>query len=271
MNYKKLLKISFTFFIFLFIACDEKIDRNEKIVAQVGTSKLTEDELINILASKSNSNTYKEEFIKEWIETEILYQLAFEEKLVTKENYYRILKESEKELASVIVINNILETHPIKFTDDDLLEYYNSKKEDFVFGTDVFILNLISFRNEESAINFRNSVIESNWQIASEEIRNKKDLIEDYKNKTYRSSQIHSSKLLRILMELFQDEISLVVETEPNKFVIVQMIDKIDQSTIPQFEYVKDKVRESYILNSQKELISHFLDSLKIDKKVKVF
>ncbi|MFZ1288986.1 MAG: peptidylprolyl isomerase [Melioribacteraceae bacterium] len=271
MNYKKLLKISFTLIIFSFLSCEEETNKKEEIVAQVGTSKLTKDELNNFLASKKGSIKFKEEFIKDWIETEILYQLAFEEKLVTKENYYRVIKESEKELASSITINNLLENHQINFSDSDLLEFYNSNKEDFVFGTEAFILNFVSFKTEESAINFRNNVIENNWDEALTAFQNNENILENFLNKVYRSSQIHSNKLLRVLMELFQDEISLVVETEPKKFVVVQMIDKIDRSTIPQFEYVKDRVKESYILNSQKEMLKHFLDSLKLERKVKVF
>lgn len=133
------------------------------------------------------------------------------------------------------------------------MDFYNSNKEDFIFGTDAFILNLISFKSEENAINFRNNAIENNWDEALTAFENSEELIDNYVNKVYRSSQIHSNKLLRVLMELFQDEISLVVETEPNNFVVVQMIDKVDRSTIPQFDYVKDRVKESYILTAKKK------------------
>ncbi|MBK7103945.1 MAG: peptidyl-prolyl cis-trans isomerase [Ignavibacteriae bacterium] len=266
-----LLKISLTLIIFSFLSCEEESNKKEEIVAQVGKSKLTKNELDDFLASKKGSIKFKEEYIKDWIETELLYQLAFEEKLVTKENYYRIIRESEKKLASSIAINNLLENHQINYTEDDLVDFYNSNKEDFIFGTDAFILNLISFKSEENAINFRNNAIENNWDEALTAFENSEELIDNYVNKVYRSSQIHSNKLLRVLMELFQDEISLVVETEPNNFVVVQMIDKVDRSTIPQFDYVKDRVKESYIFNSQKEMLKQFLDSLKLERKVKVF
>lgn len=265
------LKISLTLIIFSFLSCEEESNKKEEIIAQVGKSKLTKNELDGFLASKKGSIKFKEEYIKDWIETELLYQLAFEEKLVTKENYYRIIRESEKKLASSIAINNLLENHQINYTEDDLVDFYNSNKEDFIFGTDAFILNLISFKSEENAINFRNNAIENNWDEALTAFENSEELIDNYVNKVYRSSQIHSNKLLRVLMELFQDEISLVVETEPNNFVVVQMIDKVDRSTIPQFDYVKDRVKESYIFNSQKEMLKHFLDSLKLERKVKVF
>lgn len=271
MNYQKLLKISFILFSISFVSCEEEIKDKEVIVAQVGSSKLTENELTNILGSKKYSQKYREEFIKNWIETEILYEMAIEGKLLNSENYYRIIKDSEKELASSIALDKLLFEHPIQFSDSDLVEFYNSKKEDYVFTSDAFILNVISFKNEESAINFRNFAVETNWSEALKKYGDDQELNENYSNKIYRSSQIHSQKLLRLLAELFQDDISIVVENEPNDYVVVQMIDKIDQSAIPQFDYVKDRVKESFILNKQKEILSHLLDSLKLEKKAKVF
>ena len=49
------------------------------------------------------------------------------------------------------------------------------------------------------------------------------------------------------------------------------MIDKIDPSTVPQFDYVKDEVKENYIVYTQREMIQNFLDSLIVEKKVKVY
>lgn len=271
MNYQKLLKISFVLITISFAGCEDDNKNKEVIVAQVGSSILTENELIAILGSKKYSQKYREEFVKNWIETEILYELAIEEKLLTSENYFQIIKDSEKELASSIALDNLLSENPIRFSDSDLVEFYNSKKEDFIFTSDAYILNYVSFKNEESAINFRNFAVENNWSEAINKFENDHDLSENYLNKIYRSSQIHSQKLLRLLAELFQDDISIVIETEPNDFVVVQMIDRIDQSAIPQFDYVKDRVRESFILNKQKEILSRLLDSLKLEKKAKVF
>ncbi len=96
-------------------------------------------------------------------------------------------------------------------------------------------------------------------------------MLEINKSILLKSTKIQSKKLFRVLKELYKDEISLAIETELNKFVVVQLIDKIDPSTIPQFNYVKDVVQESFIIFSQREMVRSFLDSLIAEKKVKVF
>ncbi len=270
MNCKMLLKISIFFALLTFISCKSENKKRETIVAQIGDSKLTEAEVDTLLVGKK-SHKIKEEIIKNWIETELLYQQAIEKKMLTKENFQGIIKNSEKELAAAISIKNYLKNHPIKYSDQDLKKFYLSKKNDYSFSTNAFILNFASFKTEESAINFRNDAIENKWKASVHHYKKKSDLIKNYSNKIFKPSQIQSERLLRVLSELYKGEISLVIPTELNNYVVVQMIDKIDPSTVPKFDYIKNQVKENYIVYAQRELIKDFLDSLFIEKKVKVY
>jgi hypothetical protein len=269
-NSQKHLKISLFLALITLLSCNEESKNKETFVAQVGESKLTEAEINSALLGK-DSKKLKEELIKNWVETEILYQQAIEKKLLTRENFHNVIKNSERELAAAISVNYFLNNHPVNFTEEDLREFYLSNKDDYSFSTNAYVLNYASFKTEESAISFRNDAIEKKWDEALGSFSENSELIEEFTSKIFKPSQIQSSKLLRVLSELYRDEISLVVETELNNYVVVQMIDKIDQGSIAPFDYIKDKVRENYTVYLQREQIQNFLDSLIVEKKVKVF
>lgn len=270
MNCKKLLRISIFFALLTFISCKSKNEKRETIIAQVGDSKLTETEVDSLLMGKK-SHKIKEEVVNNWIETEVLYQVAIDKKLLTSDNFQNIIQNSERELAASISINSYLENHPVKYNYQDLREFYLSKKNDFSLSTNAYILNYASFKTEESAINYRNDAIENKWENSINHYKNNSDLIEQHSDKIYKPSQIQSEKLLRVLTELYKGEISLVIPTELNNYVVVQMIDKIEPNTVPRFEYIKDQIRENYIVYTQREMIRNFLDSLIVEKKVKVY
>ncbi len=62
-----------------------------------------------------------------------------------------------------------LKSYKIEISDDELKEYFNVNEEDYNFSDDAYILNLVSFSNEESAIRFRNNAIIDGWEKAVED------------------------------------------------------------------------------------------------------
>ncbi len=73
------------------------------------------------------------------------------------------------------------------------------------------------------------------------------------------------------MQKLLNGEISLVIETELNNFVVVQQIDKINQNSIPNFKYVKNDVYKSFLMLKQREIIRNYLDSLLTQKNIKIY
>ena len=79
----KLIKYYLALVIGLTLSCaEEKTDA--KIVARVGSSSLTEEELNAALGSETNANKYREEFIRRWVETELLYREAVNENITAE-------------------------------------------------------------------------------------------------------------------------------------------------------------------------------------------
>ncbi len=132
----------------LLAACGKE-KKVEKYIAKVGDQYLTEDELKSYLSSEEYKNQYKEEIIRNWIENEVLYQEAVNEGIPNEDAYKNLVNRTNKELAVAILKKNVLENFKQEVTIQDLVEYYEKFKNDFRFPDEAYMLNLISFDNEE--------------------------------------------------------------------------------------------------------------------------
>jgi hypothetical protein len=159
----------------------------------------------------------------------------------------------------------------VQFSQNELETFFNRNQEDYSFSEDVFLLNYISFTNEERAILFREKALELNWSNAFTEFENDSTLYNHFQNHSLKLSDIQSKRISRVIDKLYQNEISLVMHTELNNFVVVQQIDKIPKNSIPNFDYVKSDVEQSYLMLKQRKMIKDYLDSLITKKNVKIF
>ncbi|MCW8849522.1 MAG: peptidylprolyl isomerase [Melioribacteraceae bacterium] len=182
-----------------------------------------------------------------------------------------MLESSKRELAAAIAIADYLKSYPIEISEDELKEYFEVNEEDYNFSDEAYILNLVSFSNEESAIRFRNNAIIDGWEKAVSKLVEEDELLESKQDKIFKLSEIQSRRISRVLQKLFNGEISLVIETELNNFVVVQQIDKINQNSIPNFKYVKNDVYKSFLILKQKEIVRNYLDSLLTQKNIKIY
>jgi hypothetical protein len=274
-SWKKLLKTKKLFlgsFLFLaFISCDRESEVKEVIVARVGDSVLTENRMNQFLGDKSGIAKSRDEYIRQWLETELLFQIAMEDNLLSEDNFFKIMNSSSKELAANIALSDYLEKQKIDFSRNKLKRYYETNKEDYLFYEDAFLLNLIRFNDESSAIAFRNRAIREGWEKALEIFSNDTSFLSDERKRIYKQSEIQSKLISRVLGKLYDDEISVVINTELNDFVIVQYLDKIEMNSIPIFDYVIDDVRNAFVIEEKKKQAKSFIDSLMMQQRVKIY
>lgn len=257
--------------IFVLVGCQDKKEPVEIYVAEVGNIKLSQSELERDLGNNMNLAKYREEYIRDWIETEILFQISTENNLLNNNNYQKIIKNSQKELAASIAINNYLNSNPVSIGEKELRKYFDENKSDYNLSYDSYILNYAEFSSEESAINFRDNAIENGWDKAIQSFVNDSTLVINSENRLYKLSEIQSERTLRVLKKLFKNEISFVINTELNNFVVVQQLDEIVKNSTPKFQYVKENVRNSMLVLKQREQVRLLLDSLINQKNVKIY
>ncbi len=262
---KLLKKINKVFFVIIlaaaFYGCGKDKDRQD-FVARVEDSYLTEEEISEFLDTASNQQSRKNEFISNWIETELLYKEALEEDIIDEEEYIRIIEQSKKELAKAILFKKIIDDSEIEYSDEDLEYFYDRKKDEFRFFEEAFLFNIIKFTDEDKAILFRNTLIESDWIKAHNVFRGDPDLNISQENRLQTESEIQPVEYITVLQNLLPNETSIVLNSEPNKFVVLQLIRKYNKYEIPEFALIKEKVRKRFLMLSRYEILQDYIKNL---------
>ena len=243
----------------LFTGCGKETPQRE-FVAKVNSAYLSKEDLQTIIDSVPGSNQFRSEIIRNWVNRECLYQQAIKEGILKSNEYQRIIENSKKELASALMLKKFYEDEETSIDDKSLEAYFVSNNDLFRLNNEAYLLNRINFVNEDKAIQFRTTVIESNWNKASNVY--KKEASKIILNRLYDEPEIHPAELLRIVEELNPKEVSIVVNTGDNFYEVVQLIEKYQKGTIPPLDIIKDKVSAAYISNKKEMQLSNYLEKL---------
>ena len=260
----KLLKtnkliITLIFAAAIFSGCGKETQQRD-FVAKVNNAYLSKEDLKTMIDSVPGSSQFQSEIIRNWVNRECLYQQAVKEGILKSNEYQNIIEDSKKELAAALMLKKFYEDKKTLIDDKSLETYFVSHNDLFRLNNEAFLLNQINFTNEDKAIQFRTTVIESNWNKASNVF--KKDASEVILTVLFDEYEIHPAGLLRIVKELDPKEISIVVNTGDNKYSIVQLIEKYSKGTIPPLDIIKEKVSAMYISNKKEMQFSDYQEKL---------
>ncbi len=274
MNYLKLIKTNNKILIILITAAFIQSCGKEKpgsdYIAKVNDAYLTKKELTTIADSGSAKNLYKSELIRNWIDREILYQQAIKEGIVDETFFKEIIENSKKELAAALLVNKIYENQNKNFEPKEIEEYYQKNKENFKLFYDAYLINQITFNDEDKAVQFRNTVLESNWNKALNAFKVDSSIIREESSKLYYEYEIHPVTLLRIVKELYPQEISIIISDSLDNYIIVQLINKFDKGTIPPFEVIKGTVKSRFTAENKENFIKSYLKDLYSNNEIEV-
>jgi hypothetical protein len=231
---------------------------------------LNEEDLNRALGQYSNSGRYREEYINEWVKKEILFQEAVKEGITNDSDYVRILEQSAKELAASLLIKKILAENPVEPTPEQLKEYFEVRKRDFVLNQDLYKINSIVFNNYENAVKFRSILLESEWTKALDAFRGDNSLLFSETGANYPEYKIQPILFYKTISALLPGEISIVLQKEPGKFAVVQLVGKIAAGEAPSFDLVEERVKEQYKIEKEKELIANYINTLIDDYEIEI-
>jgi hypothetical protein len=254
----------------LIVAGCSRQEKQESYIAKVDNSVLTETQLKEALAQDQNKSKFRSEFINDWIETEILYQQAEKEGILKEERFNSLLERSKKHLAVALFIEKVIEESKIEVSEEEINNYYEANKNDFKLIDDAYRINIINFSDFDKAVSFRLSLMESDWSKTTNNYSSEKSIVNSEASKLLFTHQIQPVALLRIITNLQPGEVSIVLETEPMKFTVVQLIEKLDKGSVPQLEFVKNDVNTRIIMLKKKDLIRNYIDKLITDHNFEI-
>ena len=253
---------------FLFIAgCGE--DHGDKTYrARVEKSYLTDEEITNSVADDSLS---RNTFIKNWINSELFYLEALENGVPDDPELKKLLEKSRKELINSFLIRKYLEENKIVPTEPELRAFYKDQSDLFTMSDDAYIVNMVTFSDDETGWKFRDAVLDGNW--AKEVILMQKDpvLISEFSSQVIYSHDISQGSLIRLIQGINPGEISPVLEEANNQYTVVKLIRSYSKGSIPDFKYIKGDVERVFIEWKLKDRLEEYTKNLysKYDIEIK--
>ncbi|MBU1100018.1 MAG: peptidyl-prolyl cis-trans isomerase [Bacteroidetes bacterium] len=255
--------------LFMLSGCKNDVD-DSAFVARVNDTVLTESMLASMMQSPNYDNKYSSEVIRQWVEKEILFQEAVNLEITENSNIEFILETSRKELAAAILLKEHYKFAEKDVDEEELIEYYNESKDELKLIDDAYLYNIICFNNEYSAIDYRRMVMTNGWADVKN-LQSKDSTVTEFRVEYFQHEyQIYPSKILKIMENLLPGEVSIVLKLEPEKYTIVQLLNKFKKGSIPKYEYVKKIIENRYKMIRRKKIYSEYFQELSSKYNVEI-
>lgn len=274
MSFKKHLNQNSNGIIFLlsvitFFSCTEE-PKKENYIARVNNSYLTREEFASLVDTTSLSRSEKDQIISDWIHRELLYLAAKEKGITDSKNYKKIISNSGKQLAAAILLNDYLTDEELEVSDDELKDYYEKNKNYFKLKTDSYLINKITFSNQDVAIKFRTLAIESDWDKAVNLFSADSNLVQSIKSEFIEENLLYPRDLARIVRDFYSKEISLVITENDGYYSVIQLVEKFNKDSIPPLEVIKQSVTERILAEKRRQLIKDYINDLYSNNEIEI-
>lgn len=239
-------------------------------VARVNDAYLTKKELASLIDTTMVNTLHKSEVIRNWINREILFQKAKKDGIVKQDDYKRLIKNSGKELAGALLLDNYISSVTINFEQRDLINYFEENSNDFKLPDKSYLLNIIHFGNEDRAVEFRSLVLDSDWQKAMNVFYGDSEIISIESKLLLKEQDVYSIKVLRLVKRLHPLEISIVISEREGYYTVVQVLKKYLNGSLPSFDVIKKDVEKRYLAVKRKELLENYIKDLYSKNEIEV-
>ncbi len=231
--------IFFPIFLLFFLACQEEKQSQPEIIAKVGNSVLFETDLQTLARVYGIPLSDRKQIIEDWIDSEVYFQEAKKRGITNSSKFKVILHGSEKMLAKSILAKDYVQSQVFEITDSEIENYYNSHLDEFHYSQDVFVLTKLNFMQFETAIVFRNSAIQKNWEFAKKSYPN--NII--WEKKIVAKSDLHLPQLQRTISLMKEEEISPIIDEQDSTFSIYKTEKIIPKGAQIPKENIADEIK----------------------------
>lgn len=257
---------------FLLLNCEQNsynTEKNGKTIVSIGKKKLTSSQVDSISLVEKNKLKTKSELIKSWTDREVLYNAAVDDSILYLQEYKEIINQSKKELAVAYYLREVLKKYDENISYSMISNFYEDHSEEFRCAYTSYFLKQADFKVYKTALDFRKEIFLTDWEKASDKFKNESDV--NFTEKLIVEHDINPAKLQRLIKNLLNDEVSIILETEPNKYSVVQLVRKFYKNQIPELKFVINKVKQRLVMIEKKMFINDLINDLYIKYKVESF
>jgi len=254
----------------IYISGCEKEQPKKDYVARVNDRYMTKEEFNYLIDSSSTKNMFKNELIRNWINKEVLYQKALKEGITNEKEFNRLMENAKKELAVALLLEKIYSENVTMPDIQQIDTYFSEHKNEFRLFYDAFVINLITFSNEDKAIKYRATLLESDWKKASNVFNGDSSILNNETTNLVYEYELQSAALSRTIKELNPGEVSIVFYSQPGAYSVAQLVQRVEKNSIPPLEYIRPLVEKRIIAEKKEELYKNYLNELYSNNDIEV-
>ncbi len=253
----------------VFTGCSKEI-RKDDYLARVNESYLTREEFASLVDTSNLSLEQKDQIIKNWVYNEMLFQKAVEEGITERDDYKRILKNSNRQLAAAMLLEEYALMEDLDYSDEELYNYYLMNKNYFKFSTDSYLINRVYFTDENKAIKFRDLALQKDWDEAINIFFKDSSIQNNPASQLVDENNIYPLQLSRIIKDLYPQEISLVITEKPGYYSLVQMLHSFLKDSVPPFDVIKTIIQKRFVAEKKNKIIEDYLIALYSQNEIEI-
>ncbi|HEX7509732.1 MAG TPA: peptidyl-prolyl cis-trans isomerase [Chitinivibrionales bacterium] len=241
------------------------------LVARVGSSVLTLDNLYKSIPPEYSDFVTREQminYVRQWIDNEILYQEALRQKIDKEDEIKERLKRMKQDLLCAEIINrNAGSAQNIQISEDMIEHYYNENKTKFLRTLEAIRYIQILVDDAAGAWNIRARVTPDNFLLCASQYS--KIPVPDPRSVPYVTGDEIPPQLVKEIAGIRIGGISNPIKTDQG-YSIIRILDKQAKGSIKQIDEVREDIVNILSTKTQNAAIERMLSGLRSKMVVEV-
>jgi peptidyl-prolyl cis-trans isomerase C len=235
---------------------------DQQVVARVGDATLTMDEIKNRIPPEySDFITYEQnvDYVKRWIDSEILYQTALKRKIHQEPAIKKRLEKMQKDLLMSEMISRLC-TQTSDVSEMEIEKYYRENMEQFMRKETEIKYVHMSIKTLGEAWRIRNQIIPDNFLILARKYSI--DPVTNIKSLSFVTRNEVMPELAEVIFDIKIGGITPPIKT-PFGYYIVKIIDKKGPGSARPLAMVKEEIINHISSKTQKIRLDRVISNLR--------
>ena len=245
-------------------SCEKPVDERY-VVAKVEDESLTIQALIAEIPPQIRSNLSEveiREYVLRWINSQVLYHEALEQKFDERLEFQMEIEELKRELLITKLVEQAL-NEDVSVTDEEIQAYFDANQEGFRLIEDLVHAYhvLLGTRKEANDVSRRLKAGESFAAVFSDVSLDSSNNTDDW-DLGYFSKDKIAPEISNVVFKLRKGATSLPIKSAFG-YHVVQLVDKKKKGEVKNFELVKEEIRLKIQARKKQDKYQRFLLQMK--------
>ncbi|MCX8011428.1 MAG: hypothetical protein N3A61_09770 [Ignavibacteria bacterium] len=266
----KIVIFSLIYLGFAYVGCS-KTEQPKEYIARVGDKVLTKDDIPKLIDTTGLTKDEINEFIHNWVETELLAQAAENEDIQANDDFLTQENLNRKKLLAAKFLKSKLDEYQVIVSEKEIEEYYATRADDLIFLDNTYKLNMIYLNNFQKAVDFRNNIsLKLDFKNAVNMFLKPEDKAETIFDIYLKDFELVPSVLAEMIPTMEVGEISYPIQIQKGKYLIVQLAGKSVSGEKPKLEFAREMIIERLKIEKMKSYYKSLISQLTEDIQIEI-